>query len=212
MEYDAWGQPLEGTGYDWYRTPLIWDDDGDCWALDPEYMPSQESPNTPTDPWWDWQSEAWPHDNARVEEATNRLQEYEAQQHAIYGKNWRDVPQPEPREEYEPYVEDWYLNLVAEYEAGEEDDEDVPEEAIEYPDDLSTPGEAVEEYAEDHDYDYDAEWNRTYQEVYEFLDEMGKPAEYPLPRIEEVPDEAEEYVDPWGLVDDYDAPDQAFTT
>ncbi|KAH9174834.1 hypothetical protein EDB89DRAFT_1904385 [Lactarius sanguifluus] len=32
MEYDAWSQPLEGTGYDWYGMPLIWDDYEDCWC------------------------------------------------------------------------------------------------------------------------------------------------------------------------------------
>ncbi|KAH9166588.1 hypothetical protein EDB89DRAFT_1910619 [Lactarius sanguifluus] len=36
MEYDAWGQPLEEYGYDWYGTPLVWNDYGSYWTFDQE--------------------------------------------------------------------------------------------------------------------------------------------------------------------------------
>ncbi|KAH9175129.1 hypothetical protein EDB89DRAFT_1904027 [Lactarius sanguifluus] len=119
MEYNAWGQPLEEYGYDWYGMPLVWNDIRSYWTFDQETegldeydIPVRDSPNTPTDPWWDWQSEAWPQDNARLDAATTRLQEYEQLQEALFGKNWCDTLQPEPCKEYEPYGEDWYLTLT----------------------------------------------------------------------------------------------------
>ncbi|KAH9012214.1 hypothetical protein EDB83DRAFT_2321965 [Lactarius deliciosus] len=61
------------------------------------YIPFAESACTPTDPWWEWQKEAWPQDDARIEAATGRLQEIGKTpklgnnvQKEHYTKNWQD--------------------------------------------------------------------------------------------------------------------------